>query len=556
MAGKPKHAQKAFKPKRAPVAVPSLSESEATPTLTKSPSPMDSFWRPGPFAALVVSVLLAHWALNFLTSPSSSFSSFLFSSSTAHPASRSDLQSPQSQEAQSELAEAASSPLLGPEWRQVTTPAPVVIANAAWTAKTEVPKFLQRATVIKSHPSVAEWIKNKLFSKSWYSDIFRKYGVQVNIPTKVDTSAHTIFAISMRNVTSNRDGLTRVLPFKVPQQPKSTRDRLQWGVPTRVRTKDIKEVFNYVPDGNKEWLSTSFNLFGESVNDLFMLDFLTGLHTLKLPLLKEVRLWISHEGSSCTAHYDQSESLVIQLEGDKEWEVWSPEQAPNFYPRVSPHHRQAIEYPLLVLNWSSLVDGSAPTHTFVLRPGHVLYLPAYWTHRVRCARGLCRSLNLWAEPERMFPSGRQLTTKVGEYLKSDFPASAGVWLQATLHLIAAAGLSPPECFLDHLWFTRYAPLYPRSTFLSHCDPVGSLDLTAAWSINAYAEEAKIAAQVRGPGTLEIEIGSTVELFLTEAAGVDPANIPRLLACWARPAQGARCAGDAWQTPPEALPIVR
>lgn len=78
--------------------------------------------------------------------------------------------------------------------------------------------------------------------------------------------------------------------------------------------------------------------------------------------------WTPPEQTAMRPHRDAAHVIAIQLEGRKEWHLYArPEQ---------------------VVSTAGLdVDSSSPTHTLVLEPGDVLYLPHGWPHDARARDG-------------------------------------------------------------------------------------------------------------------------------------------------------------------------
>ena len=96
-------------------------------------------------------------------------------------------------------------------------------------------------------------------------------------------------------------------------------------------------------------------------------------------------LWISSTGTATPLHYDVVHSLFAQVSGRKRFTLFAPEDRAALYP-----------YPVFSRNsYFSRVDivqpdregfprfAQAKPFEFVLEPGEVLYLPAFWWHQVR-----------------------------------------------------------------------------------------------------------------------------------------------------------------------------
>lgn len=71
--------------------------------------------------------------------------------------------------------------------------------------------------------------------------------------------------------------------------------------------------------------------------------------------------WTPPESRGMLPHRDASHVLALQLEGRKEWQLYAGSQQVRADAGLD-------------------VDAAHPTHTFVLEPGDVLYLPHGWPH--------------------------------------------------------------------------------------------------------------------------------------------------------------------------------
>lgn len=103
--------------------------------------------------------------------------------------------------------------------------------------------------------------------------------------------------------------------------------------------------------------------------------------TAKFPTI----FWISSAGATTPLHYDVVHSLFAQVSGRKRFTLFAPEDWAALYP-----------YPMFSRSsYFSRVDIAQPDREgfpkfaqakpfeFVLEPGEVLYLPAFWWHQVQ-----------------------------------------------------------------------------------------------------------------------------------------------------------------------------
>ena len=144
------------------------------------------------------------------------------------------------------------------------------------------------------------------------------------------------------------------------------------------------------------------------------------------------------EGARSILHFDQYDNLFVQIKGSKTFRIYDPQQTPALYP-------YPIHHPL---DTRSQVDLERPDHaafprlatatgvTITLRPGQLLFLPAYWWHEVltdpidadsRSGQPLTVSVNFWfAATARLLSPTRPLVPSMHcelarqlEYLISD-----------------------------------------------------------------------------------------------------------------------------------------
>jgi len=137
-------------------------------------------------------------------------------------------------------------------------------------------------------------------------------------------------------------------------------------------------------------------------------------------------VWIGTKPTVSPLHYDDYDNLLCQIRGTKELILFPPEDIVNLYYEARPKGPLKYEYPgrferdrasldrrAVVFGSSVNVDSpdlrrhpkyaNANPIRVVLRPGDMLYLPAYWHHEVQSIpddgdevyRGLNVAVNFW-----------------------------------------------------------------------------------------------------------------------------------------------------------------
>jgi Cupin-like domain len=121
-------------------------------------------------------------------------------------------------------------------------------------------------------------------------------------------------------------------------------------------------------------------------------------------------VWMSGAGNVTPIHYDLSENILVQILGEKRVLLWDPSQYSLLYlnPLGTQHDRQsridvnrpdATSFPRFV---------NAKALEYILRPGEMLYIPAFWMHYVYTIRFSVSVNYWWASPQLAhFISGMQ-----------------------------------------------------------------------------------------------------------------------------------------------------
>lgn len=156
-------------------------------------------------------------------------------------------------------------------------------------------------------------------------------------------------------------------------------------------------------------------------------------------------------GARSILHFDQYDNLFVQIAGTKRFRIFDPAQSASLY-SYPVHHPLDTRSQIDLKEWAGpdiQPGGHAPAHAagsagfpraggaagteLLLKPGEVLFLPAYWWHEVTTLdpggadSGLCVSVNFWFSAARMllqpdfplWPAMRLELARQLEYLISD-----------------------------------------------------------------------------------------------------------------------------------------
>lgn len=107
-------------------------------------------------------------------------------------------------------------------------------------------------------------------------------------------------------------------------------------------------------------------------------------------------LWLNGiRGAFSPCHYDPFHNVLVQIYGEKEVTLFSPDQSNSLYPAVGTTQKNTskvdIEHPDFVKfpNARQLVGLK-----YILKPGDAMYIPYKWWHFCR-SRGKSCSVNFW-----------------------------------------------------------------------------------------------------------------------------------------------------------------
>ena len=97
-------------------------------------------------------------------------------------------------------------------------------------------------------------------------------------------------------------------------------------------------------------------------------------------------LWMGTSGSSTQAHYDVADNVICQMFGTKRVRCYNPGLARTLhvFPDAHPRARKSqvdFDDPDLEM-FPNFAELPPPDFDVVLRPGHALFIPAFWFHHV------------------------------------------------------------------------------------------------------------------------------------------------------------------------------
>lgn len=112
-------------------------------------------------------------------------------------------------------------------------------------------------------------------------------------------------------------------------------------------------------------------------------------------------VWISGAGNVTPIHYDLSENILVQILGEKRVLLWDPTQYALLYlnPIGTLHDRQSridVNRPDPT-SFPNFMNAKALEYT--LRPGEMLYIPAFWMHYVHTINFSVSVSYWWASPQ-------------------------------------------------------------------------------------------------------------------------------------------------------------
>jgi hypothetical protein len=121
--------------------------------------------------------------------------------------------------------------------------------------------------------------------------------------------------------------------------------------------------------------------------------------------IQAVNLWIGNSGCWTPLHFDQADNVMCQVTGTRRVKLYAPEQSRALYPvfAVGPLDDELRPPYFSMVNDVRRADlsrfpdfaGTEPAFDIHLRPGEMLYVPAYWWHFVEITDGPAILVNFW-----------------------------------------------------------------------------------------------------------------------------------------------------------------
>jgi hypothetical protein len=174
---------------------------------------------------------------------------------------------------------------------------------------------------------------------------------------------------------------------------------VDWARPWRMVNATVDEVFDVRDERHLAWMTTlSEEDQPEQVREVVrMLRLRASPKNAEPNVVMEVNRWVSRPGSTTPLHYDCVDNLYLQLHGAKRFVLVPPRvmaDGARLYPKVHPSNRQA-----------RVVPRAGGVLEALLRPGDLLFIPAYWGHRVT-AETVSVSLSFHVEAKSVDPRDR------------------------------------------------------------------------------------------------------------------------------------------------------
>lgn len=114
----------------------------------------------------------------------------------------------------------------------------------------------------------------------------------------------------------------------------------------------------------------------------------------------KLNLWFGSSGTITDLHFDGSNNLYAQIFGSKEFIIFPPQDTGYlcpFEPGCKMSHVSPLDPDAPNLEHYPLYGSTRPI-SFTIQPGQLLFLPAFWWHRVRSLTTSI-SVNQWWTPE-------------------------------------------------------------------------------------------------------------------------------------------------------------
>ena len=107
--------------------------------------------------------------------------------------------------------------------------------------------------------------------------------------------------------------------------------------------------------------------------------------------------WVGSKGAHSALHFDTyGINCVLQVRGEKTWQLWSPSATNDLFPTRVPYEESSVFSRADTRKVESTV--LPPDFVATLSPGEVLFVPRHWWHDVECSSDeACVSVNVWLD---------------------------------------------------------------------------------------------------------------------------------------------------------------
>lgn len=132
-----------------------------------------------------------------------------------------------------------------------------------------------------------------------------------------------------------------------------------------------------------------FLLYHPELVDYLDMNFLQNYFHMnkKLPWQKRFypKLFLGGPGTATPMHCAGINNLFVQIYGEKQWDLWTPESAPLLYPEHAIRNNcGTIAIDCRQSDWNGFpLAKYADRYRVVLKPGDVLFVPPWWFHGVQ-----------------------------------------------------------------------------------------------------------------------------------------------------------------------------
>lgn len=147
--------------------------------------------------------------------------------------------------------------------------------------------------------------------------------------------------------------------------------------------------------------------------------------------------WMQGKGHQSWLHIDQFENLFVQVKGRKKVYLMPPTECSNVY--YTRKNMGYCELDVFDPDYEKFPNFSkASVYEFIIEPGELLYIPAFWFHAIESLDQINVSVNFWYRPKSLIVSPLTMHHKLKELLVNVDESKSGSLDKS--QLIAAATL--------------------------------------------------------------------------------------------------------------------